>query len=400
MQPEAQTDFSGVIALVLAAAVFIFFVFALVRAQKRKRAALDALERREVGRPPEDLERLADKSGAVAAPDEEVEPEAELAAPELVPTRDPPDVHPTNEPIDERLSAGLKKTKEGLFARIGNLFTGKEIPADLLQQMEAILLTSDIGIKTTNRLLASVKDQLSKKELRDQTTLMRAIEGEVRSVLAQVHHHDWHLPEVKPAVLLMIGVNGVGKTTTIGKLASKFTAEGKKVLVAAGDTFRAAAADQLKVWAERAGADYYAGAAGKDPASVVFEACEKGKQLGVDIILADTAGRLHTKTNLMEELKKVKRVVSKVIPGAPHEVFLVVDGTTGQNAVSQAREFHDALGLTGIVLTKLDGTAKGGVIIAIAAELAVPIRFVGVGETADDLRPFDAKTFSKALFES
>ncbi|MCC6809115.1 MAG: signal recognition particle-docking protein FtsY [Deltaproteobacteria bacterium] len=405
MQPDAAANYGGLIAALVAFLVFAFLVFALRRAQQRKRQALDALERREIGTPPEDLQKrdetnqaLEAKGEAAPVPAPEVEPEGEPPAPELVPTKAPPEPRVAAEPMDERLAEGLKRTKEGLFSRLGGLFVAKEIPADLLQQVEAILLTSDLGVKTTNRLLESVKDQLSKKELRDQQTLIRAIEGEVRSVLAQAHQGEWHLPEVKPAVILMVGVNGVGKTTTIGKLAAKFSAEGKKVLVAAGDTFRAAAADQLKIWAERAGAEYYAGAAGKDPASVIFEACEKAKVLGVDIVLADTAGRLHTKTNLMDELKKVKRVVGKVIEGAPHEVFLVVDGTTGQNAVSQAREFHEALGLTGIVLTKLDGTAKGGVIVAIAAELNVPMRFVGVGETADDLRRFDPKTFAKALF--
>lgn len=390
-------DSGSVIALLVSAAIFAFFVFALVRAQKRKRAALDALERREIGAPPEDLEA---KDRAQPAPDEKLEPveTVQPEAPEVVPTKPPPEPVPVEEPTDERLAAGLARTKEGLLSRIGGLFASKEIPADLLQQMETILLTSDIGVKTTTRLLDSVKDQLSRKELKDQQTLVRAIEGEVRSVLAQTYKGEWHLGEAKPLVLLMVGVNGVGKTTTIGKLAAKFQGEGKKVLVAAGDTFRAAAADQLKIWAERSGADYYAGAAGKDPASVLFEACEQAKKTGVDIVLADTAGRLHTKTNLMDELKKVKRVIGKVVADAPHEVFLVVDGTTGQNAVSQAREFHEALGLTGIVLTKLDGTAKGGVIVAIAAELNVPIRFVGVGETAEDLRRFDPKTFTKALF--
>jgi fused signal recognition particle receptor len=399
---QDSSNFGGLVAGLIAFAVFAFFVFALIRANKRKRAALDALERRELGTPPEDLEKndkaLQQTTGVEKAPEEEIEEAPQPAAPELVPVKAPPEPHPVAEPTDERLAAGLQRTKEGLLSRISGLFTSKEIPADLLHQIEAILLTSDIGVKTTTRLLAAVKEQLSKKELKDQQTLVRAIEGEVRSVLAQTYQGEWHLPDLKPTVLLMVGVNGVGKTTTIGKLAAKFTGEGKKVLVAAGDTFRAAAADQLKIWAERAGAEYYAGAAGKDPASVVFEACEQGKKSGVDIVLADTAGRLHTKTNLMDELKKVKRVIGKVVDGAPHEVFLVVDGTTGQNAVSQAREFNEALGLTGIVLTKLDGTAKGGVIVAIAAELNVPIRFVGVGETADDLRRFDPKTFTKALF--
>lgn len=305
---------------------------------------------------------------------------------------------PQDTPLqDTQWQVGLARTQVGLVGRLWGLLKGKAISAETLAEIEEILLTSDVGIKTTEKLVATLKEALSRQTLQDERAVLAALEALIRTTLVQTSP-PWRAPEGRPLVILISGVNGVGKTTTIGKLAAHFGAQGQRVLVAAGDTFRAAATDQLQVWATRSGADYYAGEAGQDPASVVFRACEEGVKSGVDVILADTAGRLHTKTNLMEELKKVKRVIGKVIPGAPHETFLVVDATTGQNALLQAREFHQSIGLTGLVLTKLDGTAKGGIVVAISSELGLPVRFIGIGEKAQDLRPFDPEQFVEALF--
>jgi|GEM_PF-2092026 len=305
---------------------------------------------------------------------------------------------PTQPPVEEDidLTQGLIKTKEGLLSRLSSLFNHKEIPIDLLAKIEDILLTSDVGIKTTQKIIEETKSLLNQWQLNDSQTLNKTLASVIQNTLNEVQT-PWLLSTQKPHVILMVGVNGVGKTTSIGKLAAYFKSQNKRVLVAAGDTFRAAAAPQLKIWAERTDALYFSGQKEQDPASVLYGACEYGVQQQVDIILADTAGRLHTKSNLMDELKKIKKVVGKVIPGAPHDVFLVVDSTTGQNAVLQAREFNDSVGLSGLVLTKLDGTARGGVVVGISAEVKVPIRFIGIGEKATDLKPFHPEQFVKAL---
>ena len=262
--------------------------------------------------------------------------------------------------------------------------------------MEEILLTSDVGVNTTQALLDDIRESLEKNELSDPQKVWESLRDRARSMLEMsgggaIRNHG------SPTVVVMVGVNGTGKTTTIGKLATKFQAEDKKVLLVAGDTFRAAAVAQLRAWGERVGCDVHAGEEGADPASVVFDAIQRGAEEGHDIVLVDTAGRLHTKSNLMDELKKVVRTCGKALEGTPHETLLVVDGTTGQNALQQAQEFGSTLDLTGIVLTKLDGTAKGGVILAIAAEHEVPVRYIGVGERAQDLRDFDAEEFVEAM---
>lgn len=262
--------------------------------------------------------------------------------------------------------------------------------------MEEILLTSDVGVKTTQALLDDIRESLEKNELSDPQKVWESLRERARGMLEMsgggaIRNHG------SPTVVVMVGVNGTGKTTTIGKLATKFQAEDKKVLLVAGDTFRAAAVAQLEAWGERVGCDVHAGDEGADPASVVFDAIQRGADEGHDIVLVDTAGRLHTKSNLMDELKKVVRTCGKALEGTPHETLLVVDGTTGQNALQQTREFGATLDLTGIVLTKLDGTAKGGVILAIADEHEVPVRYIGVGERAQDLRDFDAEEFVEAM---
>ena len=298
-----------------------------------------------------------------------------------------------------KLKNGLQKTRAGLVGRIDALLLGKkEIDADTLEELEEILITSDIGVKTTVELIRSLEQRLGRKELKDGDALRGALREEILSRLS-AHHSRLETGVGKPFVMLVIGVNGVGKTTTIGKLASRFAADGKKVLLAAADTFRAAAAEQLVIWGERAGADVIRHKEGADPSAVVFDSCKAAVARNVDILIVDTAGRLHTKVNLMEEMKKIRRVIDREIPGAPHETLLVVDAATGQNAISQARLFKEAAGVTGLALTKLDGTAKGGILVAVSHEFALPIRYIGVGESIEDLRDFDPQEFTDALFQ-
>ena len=300
----------------------------------------------------------------------------------------------------DRLKAGLKRTTDGLVGRIDALVLGKkEIDADTLEELEEILITSDIGVKTTVELIRSLEQRLSRNELKDGGALRDALKEELLGrLLAQ--HKPLHVDTAAPFTILVIGVNGVGKTTTIGKLAAKFAAEGKKVLLAAGDTFRAAAAEQLEIWGERAGVAVIRHQEGADPSAVAFDACKAAVSREVDILIIDTAGRLHTKVNLMEEMKKIHRVIGREIPGAPHETLLVLDGATGQNALSQARLFKESAGVTGIALTKLDGTAKGGIVVAVSHEFELPVRYIGVGEGVDDLRDFDPREFVDALFQT
>lgn len=296
------------------------------------------------------------------------------------------------------LQAGLQKTRAGFIARIGELLRKKQIDADLLNQLEEVLLTADIGVKTASHIFEQVRSSLSRQELKDEAAVWAVIKAESRKLLS-VDAPSLDFARHTPFVLLVVGVNGAGKTTTIGKLASQLTKEGKKVILAAGDTFRAAAVEQLEIWGQRAGVPVVKGKEGGDPSSVIFEAIKRAQKEGLDVVIADTAGRLHVKAELMEELAKVRRVIKKAEPTAPHETFLVLDSTNGQNAIAQARTFKEMLEVTGIVLTKLDGTAKGGVILGIAHELAVPVRYIGIGEKIQDLRAFDAADFVDVLYE-
>jgi len=300
----------------------------------------------------------------------------------------------------ERLKLGLQKTRSGLMGRIDALVLGKkEIDADTLEELEEILITSDMGVKTTVELIRTLEQRLGRNELKDGAALKKALKEEILERLT-AHHRVLEIDGAQPFVLLVIGVNGVGKTTTIGKLTSRFTASGKKVLLAAADTFRAAASEQLVVWGECSGVEVIRHKEGADPSAVVFDACKAALARNVDILIVDTAGRMHTKVNLMEEMKKIRRVIDREIPGAPHETLLVVDAATGQNAVSQARLFKEAAGVTGIALTKLDGTAKGGIVVALSHEFALPVRYIGVGEMIDDLRDFSPQEFTDALFQA
>ncbi len=298
-----------------------------------------------------------------------------------------------------RIKSGLSRTKANLTEQLGDLFLGaKEIDDDLLEEIETTLLMADIGVEATTEIINRLTDRVERNQLKDADALKDALKEELADLLGGVEH-QLQLPAKKPAVILMVGVNGVGKTTTIGKLAKRFQGEGKSVMLAAGDTFRAAAVEQLQVWGERNNVPVVAQHTGADSASVIFDALQSAQSRGVDVLIADTAGRLQNKDNLMQELEKVVRVMKKLDPDAPHEVMLVLDAGTGQNAISQAKQFKESVGVTGITLTKLDGTAKGGIIFAIAKQFGLPIRFIGVGEQVDDLRPFESDEFVQALFE-
>ena len=297
-----------------------------------------------------------------------------------------------------RLKEGLLKTHQSMVSKIDQLVAGKrKIDDSLLDELEEILITSDIGVKTTHQLLNQVTEKVKRKELEDADQLKKALQEQMFLILNR-QEKALDTSAVRPFVIMVIGVNGTGKTTTISKIAQKLKGQGKSVLLAAADTFRAAAIEQLEVWAQREGCEVIKHKSGSDPSAVVFDALKAGKARGSDVIIVDTAGRLHTKVNLMEELKKIKRVMARELPNSPHEILLVLDATTGQNAISQAKMFDKELGVTGIVLTKLDGTAKGGILISISDELKIPIRFIGIGEKVDDLREFDARDFVDALF--
>jgi len=295
------------------------------------------------------------------------------------------------------LREGLARTHDGFVARLGQLFGGgKQLDDALLGEVEEALFTADIGVKTSQRLVAQVHDALSKQALRDPARVWDGLKAQMRALL-QVEAQPIAWEAHTPLVIMVVGVNGSGKTTTIGKLAHQFASQGRKVVVAAGDTFRAAAVEQLAVWADRAQVPVIRGKEGQDPSSVIFEACKVAAEGGYDVCICDTAGRLQAKKELMDELAKVHRSIGKAVPGAPHEVWLVLDATNGQNAISQAREFTQAVAVSGLVLTKLDGTAKGGVVIGICDEMRLPVRYIGVGEKVGDLRPFDAAAFADAL---
>lgn len=314
-----------------------------------------------------------------------------------VPSPEPPKARPRD---IEGLRRGLAKSRsdEGFFGKLRALFVGKkEISADIARDIEEILLTSDVGVETTQLLLGRVKQALDGSDLADPEKVWQALRDEARQIVSVDGLAGPLELKAKPTVILMVGVNGAGKTTTIGKLATKLQAQGKKCVLAAADTFRAAAVQQLVVWGQRVGCEVVRGKDGADPGSVVFDAIKKAEEIGADVVLADTAGRLHTKSNLMSEMKKIAKTAEKAMPGAPHEILLVIDATNGQNALQQAKEFKETLPLSGIVLTKLDGTAKGGVVIGIAHTLRLPVRFIGLGERPDDLHEFSPDDFVEAL---
>lgn len=329
--------------------------------------------------------------------DDVEEPNVEDTQAEARPVVQHEQERPTKEGFFARLKRSLLKTKQNLGSGFFGLFRGKKIDDDLFEELEEQLLIADVGVETTSKIIKSLTEHASRKELKDAESLYGKLKEEMGEILSTVDK-PLDVSGRTPFVILMVGVNGVGKTTTIGKLARQFQAEGKSVMLAAGDTFRAAAVEQLQVWGERNNIPVIAQHTGADSASVIFDAIQAAKARNVDVLLADTAGRLQNKAHLMEELKKIVRVMKKLDEDAPHEVMLTIDASTGQNAVSQAKLFNEAVGLTGITLTKLDGTAKGGVIFAVADQFGIPIRYIGVGEGIEDLRPFKADDFIEALF--
>src|SRR6185436_18559676 len=391
------------------------------RLRDRKRPQLEAEEPEEEAEEPEAEEpeepeepeegasepELAAGPASAAAARKPAERPRETApagpAPAPAPARGPAQVIPFPAPAPARKGAallpGLQRTRGAFIARLGEIFAGKkQIDPSVVDEIEKVLLTADIGVRTSQKLLEEIRSSLSRSELGDPDAVWAFLRRRATEMLS-LPAPPIDFAATRPFVLLIIGVNGSGKTTTIGKLASRLAADGKKVLLAAGDTFRAAAVEQLDVWAKRTSTTLVRGKEGADPSSVIFDGVKRAATESFDVAICDTAGRLHTKTDLMQELQKVRRVVGKASAGAPHETWLVIDSTSGQNAIAQAQIFTEAMAVSGIVLTKLDGTAKGGVILGIADQLKIPVRFIGVGEKVEDLRPFDPEEFVDALFE-
>jgi fused signal recognition particle receptor len=405
-----MTTVAIVVALVVIAAIVLFFVRGRGSAQLQGPAP--TAPPLETGRPAVSKEPPRPTEERPAPPVSQApkqpaprlpsEPPVEVAAEAPKPAPSAAPAAPKERSKEGRDVAGLRKglaaTRGGFIARLTALFQDKkEIDPAILEQVEEVMLASDVGPKTTQTVVARLRDSLAKSELRDADAVWAALRAEAARILG-IGGGAIRTSSSKPTVVLMVGVNGVGKTTTIGKLATRFHGEGKKVVLAAGDTFRAAAVQQLEVWGRRVGAEVVRGKEGADPGAVAFDATTKAKESAADLLLVDTAGRLHTKLPLMDEIKKVRKTIAKALDGAPHETLLVLDATTGQNALTQAAMFKEALDLTGIVLTKLDGTAKGGIVLGICDELGVPVRYVGLGERAEDLREFDAEDFVEALF--
>lgn len=363
--------------------VVLLFVLMLLKSLRKSR------------QPPPEIDHVEAAADSCTTASTEIPPvEPGLAAePEPAPAEAP------TPGLFERFKRGLSKTQSSLVGRVDSLLRGRTtIDEDLIEELEEILITADLGMPTTQKLIKSLELSRAKGDLASPDQVRQLLMEELEKILS-FESKPLDVSSASPFVIMVIGVNGVGKTTTIGKLANQFAQAGKKVILGAGDTFRAAAAEQLQIWGSRAGVEVICHAEGADPGAVTFDAAKAAVARKADILLLDTAGRLHTKVNLMEELKKIRRVLDREIPGAPHEVLLVLDATTGQNALTQAKLFNEAVPLDGIVLTKLDGTAKGGIVVAIAAEMQVPVRYVGIGEQLDDLRPFDAEMFVSVLFD-
>ena len=367
-----------------------------------------AAQSKEVAEPVEQVEETARASVLEEIPETEQELQAEqlsVVEQEEAEEDDAPvevESAPQEKPVSmlRRLSERLSRTRESFTIRMDQLFLGKkEIDADLFDDLEEILITADLGVGTTQELLEQARKKIKRDNLSDPQALKQIIKDQLKTYISgDGRPQELTLPENEPFVIMVVGVNGVGKTTTIGKITRKFLQADRSVLLVAADTFRAAATSQLKIWGERNEVRVIAQQEGADPSAVVYDAMSVARSREYDVVLVDTAGRLHTKVNLMEELKKIKRVMNKQLEGAPHEILLVIDATTGQNGISQAKLFNEAVGVTGVALTKLDGTAKGGIVATITRELNLPIRFIGVGEQVDDLRDFDAEEFIEALF--
>ena len=390
----ANTDVGAIVFGILAAGLMLLMILALRKVLNKGDSSKALDDASEV--PALEGERSRDASEDEQEEDEELLSDAQPPPSEEATAEPAPE---TVESSQEAMNRGLEKTRKGLMTRLkGALFGGKAIDDDLIDELEEILVTSDLGIHTTQKLLEGVRNELSKSELADAERIQSHLKEKIREILGE------KAPEFKnpdgTTVVMVIGVNGVGKTTTIGKVAARLNRSGASLVLAAGDTFRAAAVEQLGIWAERSNSKLVRGPDNSDPSAVMFEAVQAAQADKADYCIADTAGRLHTKVNLMEELKKVRRVMGKAMEGAPHETILVIDATTGQNGIAQAKTFSQAVKIDSIALTKLDGTAKGGVVVAICDALGIPVRYVGVGEGVDDLRDFEPDEFVQALFSN
>jgi fused signal recognition particle receptor len=435
--PSPYSDFVAVAVIFILIAVISFIIAFLVERKAQKQA--QELEIEEDVKPPAETQEVIedlDVAGDLEAVNEPIEEVPDIQGPELqtqttqlseelLETETLPqeiyeeevikteeieeepevliepieEVEETKEGLFARLRRGLSKTQAGLLGRLGEIISKREIDESLWDDFEETLIMSDLGVNTTMKLRENIETKLSKQSLSSAESITDTLKEEILEILKSAQGAPIKA-DVSPFVIMVAGVNGVGKTTTIGKLANMLKQDGRKVMVAAADTFRAAATEQLEVWSKRVGTDFIKGESGGDPSSVAFDAVKAAEARGTDILIIDTAGRLHTKVNLMDELTKMKRIIRRELEGAPHETLLVLDATTGQNAVQQAKLFNEAIEVTGIVLTKLDGTAKGGVIVAIADELNIPVKYIGIGESLSDLREFNADEFVEALFYS
>ncbi|MCZ6468249.1 MAG: signal recognition particle-docking protein FtsY [Candidatus Dadabacteria bacterium] len=435
--PSPYSDFVAVAVIFVLIALISFIIAFLVERKAQKQA--QGLEIEEDVKPPAETQEVIedlDVAGDLEAVNEPIEEVPDIQGPdlqtqttqlseELLETEPPPqeiyeeeeikteeieeepevliepigEVEETKEGLFARLRRGLSKTQAGLLGRLGEIISKREIDESLWDDFEETLIMSDLGVNTTMKLRENIETKLSKQSLSSAESITDTLKEEILEILKSAQGAPIKA-DVSPFVIMVAGVNGVGKTTTIGKLANMLKQDGRKVMVAAADTFRAAATEQLEVWSKRVGTDFIKGESGGDPSSVAFDAIKAAEARGTDILIIDTAGRLHTKGNLMDELTKMKRIIRRELEGAPHETLLVLDATTGQNAVQQAKLFNEAIEVTGIVLTKLDGTAKGGVIVAIADELNIPVKYIGIGESLSDLREFNADEFVEALFYS
>jgi len=435
--PSPYSDFVAVAVIFVLIALISFIIAFLVERKAQKQA--QELEIEEDVKPPAETQEVIedlDVAGDLEAVNEPIEEVPDIQGPdlqtqttqlseELLETDPPPqeiyeeevikteeieeqpevliepieEVEETKEGLFARLRRGLSKTQAGLLGRLGEIISKREIDESLWDDFEETLIMSDLGVNTTMKLRENIETKLSKQSLSSAESITDTLKEEILEILKGAQGAPIKA-DVSPFVIMVAGVNGVGKTTTIGKLANMLKQDGRKVMVAAADTFRAAATEQLEVWSKRVGTDFIKGESGGDPSSVAFDAVKAAEARGTDILIIDTAGRLHTKVNLMDELTKMKRIIRRELEGAPHETLLVLDATTGQNAVQQAKLFNEAIEVTGIVLTKLDGTAKGGVIVAIADELNIPVKYIGIGESLSDLREFNADEFVEALFYS
>lgn len=435
--PSPYSDFVAVAVIFILIAVISFIIAFLVERKAQKQA--QELEIEDDVKPPAETQEVIedlDVAGDLEAVNEPIEEVPDIQSPELqtqttqlseelLETEPPPqeiyeeevikteeieeepevliepieEVEETKEGLFARLRRGLSKTQAGLLGRLGEIISKREIDESLWDDFEETLIMSDLGVNTTMKLRENIETKLSKQSLSSAESITDTLKEEILEILKSAQGAPIKA-DVSPFVIMVAGVNGVGKTTTIGKLANMLKQDGRKVMVAAADTFRAAATEQLEVWSKRVGTDFIKGESGGDPSSVAFDAVKAAEARGTDILIIDTAGRLHTKGNLMDELTKMKRIIRRELEGAPHETLLVLDATTGQNAVQQAKLFNEAIEVTGIVLTKLDGTAKGGVIVAIADELNIPVKYIGIGESLSDLREFNADEFVEALFYS